>query len=222
MEIEDNGSKLTLDQRVTALYEAGMTCAAQIHHRVSRKVDVTERTIQKKVNLLKEGKVLACKKKKVRSDKFLNEETAMEIEEYLEENPYANASEIISDLGYTIALRTMQAALKELGFHYLPVKKAPLINQAQKGSRVSFARENRRRDWDNVILADESSFQSFAAPKMAYQREGIDRLTRSVPKYPLKLHVWGGISLAGKTELFIFEENLDADLSRDFTRYPPA
>lgn len=219
MEIEANSSsqdqsslKLTLDQRITAFYQGGTTNAAEIFRKIVRTEDITLRTIEKKVKLLKENNPLTPFQRKVRSDKFLTYETMMEIEDYLDENPFAKAPDIVHDLEYDISVRTMQMALKELNYNYLPVKNAPLITEDQRDDRIKFAEANMDRGWNNVVFVDECSFHTHTSPHMAYQKQGTERLQNAIPKHPAKLHVFAGISLRGKTDLFIFQENLDAKL----------
>jgi len=210
MEIEYTSySSLTLDQRVIALYESGITCAARIHDKVSRTEEVSLRTIERKVSLLKQSLPLTPCTRKTRSDKFLTPTTQMEIEEFLEERPFATASDIVVELNYNITTRTMQKALKEMKYNYLAVQKSPFITENQKENRIIFAEENIERSWDDVIFVDECSFQTHSSPQMAYHKEGSERLSNMIPKHPAKLHVFGGISERGQTDLFIFEENLD-------------
>ena len=179
---EDSQTTLTLDQRILALYQAGMTSPAQIFRRVSRSERVTARTIERKVNLLKERQSSTPIPRRPRQDKFLNDETRLEIEEYLQEHPFAIAATIIGDLEYDIGIRTMQRSLKELDCHYLPVKQAPLIMDQHKEDRVMFAEANMDRNWNNVLFVDECTFQSHACPQMAYQKEGLAMITKMPTK----------------------------------------
>lgn len=42
------------------------------------------------------------------------------------------------------------------------------------------------------------------------RRIGHPRVLKPKPKHPLKLHIWGGISMKGATPLVLFRENLTA------------
>ena len=206
MEIEENSFNLSIDQRVITLYQAGITSASIIHAKISRTEVVALRTIEKKISLLKKGYPLTPCKRRVRSDKFLNSETEAQIEEFLEANPFSTASDVIRELGYDISERTMQRALKEMNFANLPVKKSPMLTEKQRLARIKFAETNLNRDWTDTIFVDECSFWTHASPNMAYQRQGSERLSTMVPKYPAKVHVFAGISFQGQTEIFIFSE----------------
>lgn len=198
---------LTLDQRIQALYESGLTCAAQVHRRVSRTVRVAKRTVERKINRLKQGLSLEKEERKTRNDKFLSEEMKDGIEEYLAENPCATAQQIIVDLNLNISVWTMRRALKEIGYKYTATLKIPLMTSQHIDDRMWFAQENRRTNWDNAVFVDECTFMTYPFPKKAYQKPG-QRVVYECPKKPAKLHVWGGITMRGKVTLHIFTENL--------------
>jgi transposase len=162
---------------------------------------------------MKEGVPLTTQRKK-RSDVFLTPAVEKEISLYLKDNPFATAKEIIDDLDYDTSKTTMQRALKQMEYFYGSVKKQPLITESQKKSRIAFAKENLNTNWNNVIFADEMTAIAYSAPKMAYQKKG-QRLSISQPKYPVKLNVWGGISVKGKTDIYIFQENMNASLYKE-------
>ena len=166
-----SSQSLTLNQRIIALYDAGMNSAAQIFHRLSRNAKVTLRTIERKVNLLKQGLPLEDRKRKEKVQ-FLTPEIRREIELYLEQNPYSNASDIKNHLGYDVSIRTIQRCLKTIGFKFSPTLKKPLISENHTVKRIAFARQHMNRRWDNVIFVDECTFMTHSSPKMAYQKKG--------------------------------------------------
>lgn len=215
--MQTSSLSLTLEQRILALYEAGMTNAVQIHRKISRVMRVSITTIERKVNRLKRGLSFEVTERKQRADKFLTEEVAREIEEYMQQNPSASASQIIIDLNYDVTTRTMRRAMKELGFQYSSTLKVPLMTMGHIEDRLAFAEKNLRKTWANAVFVDECSFLTHTFPKKAYQKRGR-RLTYSCPKKPGKVHIWGGISLNGKTTLHIFTENLTGKLYRTILR----
>ena len=215
--MQNSSLSLTLDQRILAFYEGGITNAAQIHRKISRVIKVSISTIERKVNRLKRGLSFVVTERKQRADKFLTEEVIREIEEYMQQNPSASASQIVNDLNYTVSTRTMRRALKHLGFHYTSTLKLPLMTIGHIEDRLAFAHENLRKRWTNAVFVDESTFLTHTFPKKAYQKRGR-RLMYSCPKKAGKVHVWGGISLNGKTTLHIFTENLTGKLYRTILR----
>ena len=183
-----------------------------VENKQIRKIKVSIDTIKRKVSILKNGGVLAKKQRKTRSDKFFNAEVEAEIVDFLEEKPFAKAPQIRSGLEYDVNDRTIQQTLKTMGYTYLPGKSAPLITENQREARVTFAETNLIRDWDDTVFVDESSFFTHAAPNMAYQKKGAERISTPTPKHPQKLHAFGGITTRGKTDLYVFQENLNGEL----------
>ena len=72
---------------------------------------------------------------------------------------------------------------------------------------------------NHFIFADESTFQTHANRKRAtdiqnYDHKGrkkgkLDKYKHYQPKHCLKVHVWGGISRRGKTQLLVFNGIMD-------------
>jgi len=67
-------------------------------------------------------------------------------------------------------------------------------------------------DFGNVIFTDESSVEIERATTIRFHKQGEMYKPAPKPKHPLKVHVWGGISKHGPTELVIFEGIMDAVL----------
>lgn len=66
-----------------------------------------------------------------------------------------------------------------------------------------------RQDFTDVIWTDECSV-IIERKRKSYRRIGQPRKLKPKPKHPLKLHVWGGISMRGATPLVMFQDNLNA------------
>lgn len=66
-----------------------------------------------------------------------------------------------------------------------------------------------REDFTRVIWTDECSV-IIERKRKTYRRIGQPRKLKPKPKHPLKLHVWGGISMRGATPLVMFQDNLTA------------
>ena len=125
--MQNSSPKFTLKQRILALYESGMTSAAQIHRRISRVMQVTLITIERKANKRMKGLLFEQAQRNQRNDKFLTDEIANEIQEYPEEHSTASASQIVHDLNCDISIRTMRRMLKQLGYCFSSTFKFPLL-----------------------------------------------------------------------------------------------
>ena len=83
-------------------------------------------------------------------------------------------------------------------------------------------------DFSDVVRTDETTVQLESHKRYCCRKQGATPKPKPRPKHPLKVHVWGGISTNGRTELVIFEGIMDASLyleilklvcSRSFVEY---
>ena len=77
-------------------------------------------------------------------------------------------------------------------------------------------------NWKMVLFTDEKSFWLGSTGTHAWQQ--LDhRIVDETDRYTPKLHVWGRIGYYFKTDLYFFEQNLDAGLYQDIiaSRLPP-
>ena len=79
--------------------------------------------------------------------------------------------------------------------------------------RLTWAKKNLDRDWDNVIFTDESSFWAWPFLLKAWSTKSNRILQRTV-KHSVKVHVWGCFSKRGFGCLFLFTDNLNAEKMR--------
>jgi hypothetical protein len=89
----------------------------------------------------------------------------------------------------------------------------PFLTDVHKLRRLAFVRKYRRINWHQVLFTDEKTFQLFAHPKnqFIWAPAADDVPAQPAVKHAPKLHVWAGMSYYGKTELFIFTGNMDAE-----------
>ncbi|KHJ95407.1 hypothetical protein OESDEN_04647 [Oesophagostomum dentatum] len=103
---------------------------------------------------------------------------------------------------------------KELGFRRASIKYCYLIREQNKQKRLEFCEEmlEQYESFEDCVFTDESTVQADCSVKYCFARKG-DRFAqmRSRAKYPPKLHIWGGISMRGATEVAIFPGNLRMD-----------
>jgi len=64
-------------------------------------------------------------------------------------------------------------------------------------------------DFSDYIWTDECSV-IIERKRKTYRRIGQPRKLKPKPKHPLKLHIWGGISMRGATRLVMFKDTLTA------------
>lgn len=85
-----------------------------------------------------------------------------------------------------------------------PVKK-PLLTQKHIQKRLEWCNKYINFNWDNVKFTDESSvWINNKEKRWVADNNDCDYCV----KYPLKIHIWGSISINFKKEIYIFTENL--------------
>lgn len=108
-----------------------------------------------------------------------------------------------------LSLRGGQAVLRKKGLNVLcdtirrrllahEVKfrstiKKPLLFEKHIKKRLTWAKENLDRDWNNVIFSDEASFWACSSITHTWCTHANRFIHRTV-KHPVKVHVWGSLS----------------------------
>ena len=131
----------------------------------------------------------------------------------------------LTSLGHTINLWTILCCRTSLGWTFRESAYCQLIHDVNKQKQLEFARDHKSNNFANVNLTDECSVQleshrwrccckqgEPAKNKPRYSptwkfvvlwSEDIISLSRA--KHPVKVHVWAGISMGGRTGICIFE-----------------
>ena len=86
-----------------------------------------------------------------------------------------------------------------------------LIREVNKTKRELWCHQQtvNKENFSKVIWTDECTVM-IERKRKTYRRVGHPRVLKPKPKHPLKLHIWGGISMRGATPLIIFRDNLTA------------
>ena len=87
-----------------------------------------------------------------------------------------------------------------------PVRNLPLVRKhhlsdAAKAGRLSWAREHRHTDWQNVLFTDSHIFQIGKATARKRLQRVKARKTLTTINYGPKIHVYAGVSVHGLTDL---------------------
>ena len=124
--------------------------------------------------------------------------------------------------GKSVHETTIRRILKREEFFLLPPLKVKKITKAQKKKRLAYAREMKNANWREVLFTDEKSFW-LGNPSDSCWQQLDDRVIEEMAQWTPKLHVWGGIGYYFKSELYFFEENLNAELYQKIIskRLPP-
>ena len=78
--------------------------------------------------------------------------------------------------------------------------------------RLAWCREQieAHEGFENVIFSDECSVAVDNHSRLCFRKKGNPRKLKPKPKHPHKVHVWGGISKRGATQIVIFTGILTA------------
>lgn len=111
---------------------------------------------------------------------------------------------------------TIINARKKLKLKPYHVGKIIHIPEKTKKRRLEFAIKNKSREWSTVLFCDETSIELQPCINSKNNIQYATSRDQVIPcqtfKHPLKVHVAAGISWYGKTDVFIFTENMNADL----------
>lgn len=111
--------------------------------------------------------------------------------------------------GIDVSPRTVRRRLQQSGIHLLPTTTKPLLTEAHRQKRMTWATTNTDTDWDQVIFTDETTIKLFQHRKKVWRRKGEVKIRPTV-KHPLKVHIWGCFSSHGFGRICCFTKNLNA------------
>ncbi len=108
--------------------------------------------------------------------------------------------------------RTILKGRKQLGWNFRGSAYCQLITDVNKQKRLVWANANKDELFEDVIWTDETSVQLECHRRFCCRKNGQKPRYKPRPKHPVKVHVWGGISWNGRTEICIFDGIMDAEL----------
>lgn len=120
------------------------------------------------------------------------------------------AQQILSKRNIKVSIMTIHRRLRENNINWQSVIAKPLLSERHVSKRLLWARKNLERDWNNIIFSDEASFYGFMYKRKAWTVKGEKMVQRTV-KHPVKVHVWGCVSLYGFGKLHLFTTNLNSN-----------
>lgn len=111
-----------------------------------------------------------------------------------------------------ISLSMVKRARKHLGWTLSKPKYCQLIREKNKELRLLWCKEQLHNDerFEDVIFTDECSVEIDYHGRLCFRKIGQLRKLKPRPKHPHKVHIWGGISKRGATQIVIFTGILTA------------
>ena len=145
------------------------------------------------------------------------------ISEWLVNNNELTINDIVIKLqarGINSSRSSVGRALKRMGWSANATRYCQLIREQNKQKRLDFCHMLLRNGdtFEDVIFTDEAMIQLKPAHRKSYHKKGQPRRFRPKPKHPVKVFVWGGISMKGATNVVIFCDIMDAQRYVDILR----
>jgi transposase len=202
-------SELDNRKRLYNLMEAGITSARELHERTG----IPLSTVYDAKNRFTSGE--SCERRSGSGrPPLLDANDRRRVAQLARWHPKWSAARIgaaAQENGMVPAsTRTVQRALKDIGYVKLVPKKTPFLTAAHKEARVNWCRQFLEDDMKDVFFTDESAFQFYRVTLKQWVKAG--RPAIPVPKFSPKINVWGGISLRGSMTLDIRKENINAEI----------
>ena len=87
------------------------------------------------------------------------------------------------------------------------------VLKLNRKKRLVWCKEQLRanEEFDDIIFTDESTVQLEQHSRLCFRKQHMPRNLKQRPKHPLKVHIWGGISKRGATNVVIFTGIMNAE-----------
>lgn len=132
----------------------------------------------------------------------------------METNDEITANEIqllLENHGYRrISKATINRIRRSIGWSLKSTRYCQMVRENNKPKILQWAQQQLNDNFQNVIWTDETSVIMEQYKKRCYRKRGFAAKRKPKPKHPLKVHVWGGISKKGRTNICIFKGTMDA------------
>ena len=125
-----------------------------------------------------------------------------------------------------VPIRTINYILTtELGCSIKKKTRSPQFTDVHKAKRVEFSTQHLNDDISKTIWTDESTFELCLSKGKRRCLPGQEPGPSKEVKYPVKVMVWGAISMCGVFEVHVLDENVNGEtyvntLSKFFSTFP--
>lgn len=197
---------------IVSLFKKGLSIKQIQRKLAQRNVTVTYNAVKYHVDQYQTGNfdIGEPPLKKSRKDFKISENDLDVIKDTLKNDPYSTSSDVKRTLlnhGTHLSSTSVKRAIQNAGFVNSEPRYCQLIRNANLDKRVEFCKAliETNDSLDNIIFTDECSVQLHDNKTTSYRQKGMLTPHMGKPKHPLKVHVWGGISRKGRTEIIIFD-----------------
>ncbi|KAL4461776.1 hypothetical protein ABPG72_017977 [Tetrahymena utriculariae] len=155
-------------------------------------------------------------------NKIITEEMEEIITNETSKNPQISSNKLsqlmIDEYDTEISSSTINRIRSDLGMYYSKQASTLPISESARLQRLDYCKKHRNDKFTNVLFTDESNFQLFYNKNFFWFQNEDSENKADLPTNPnLKIMIWGGISLKGKTAIKIYR--LDQKETVDSTNY---
>ena len=204
-------------KRVIVLRRQGCSIR-QIHKRL--KEEGTEVSIRSLQRLCVKFQLMHTVQDLPRAPKprLLTPEMVATIEESLRNDDELTSRKLKQKLGENFAelpdvsLATIRRNRRELGWVCTRPHYCQLIRETNKLKRKEWCQKqlDNQEKFENVIFTDECTVRLDHHGRLTFRKEKELRALKQRLKHPVKVHIWGGISVRGPTRIIIFTGKMNA------------
>lgn len=212
----------TLDQRIQTFYDDGTHNATSIYNKVARVEDVSLRTVQRKVTMIREHGEVIYPTYPNRASQIVDDGMEEEIRTLIEESPNPqNSTTIMKSLQISCHSSTISRTMKKMGYEYKRARTVELLTVQQMEDRVQFCRNHQNEDLRRIVFLDECGFDTFSSKNFGYQLKGTP-LVKEKPVHPPRVNACVAISSSGAVLMGMTTETINGPRFEDmFTRMLP-
>lgn len=128
---------------------------------------------------------------------------------------------LLRDKWYLLSFSTILCSRRSLGWTFRGSAYCHLIQEVNKTKRLECARQYEHEaetGFLDMVYTDETSIQLETHRRYCCRKCGEPPRNKPRPKHPVKVHVWAGISVRGRTGVWIFDGTMDADAYDEILR----
>ncbi|CAG2188710.1 unnamed protein product [Mytilus edulis] len=206
------------NMKIYTLYQQGWPVHAILRKLSADGIDISWGAVKNVIIKYQHGRAgyEHLSRKKIPTFKSITDADIDFVKSTLDENPTQTCSDImrrLSDKGTITSKSTVRKMIDSAGYTASTPRYGQMIREANKLKRVEFCKQliAVNEQFDDIIFTDEATVQLHDNKVVIYRRKDCVAPVLPKPKHPLKVHVWGGISRRGTTQILIFEGILKSD-----------
>ena len=203
-------------KRVVTLFLKGNSVRSVQKRLEEENIMVSRQTLYRLIRKCRVSNTIVDLPRRKRPQKLTSEMKEM-IDNELQQNDELTAQKLLDHLKgrfphLDVSLPTIKRARKKLGWVCTRPHYCQLIRDLNKRKRFLWCHylKNTSEMYENVIFTDECTVQLDRHSRICFRKKKQLRSLKPRAKHPAKIHVWGGISCRGATNVVMFTGTMDA------------